>query len=130
MNLDDNGYSDEDKSEHQVDVDYTDRLCIHCGKKEASVFCHADCSTLPMFCSQECVTADGNTYCMVGNNWIQNIHMKRGALSRQAKQRGMPLGKFERGVENGSIHASSRTKHRVALARTLAKFRGGSKRSK
>jgi hypothetical protein len=58
-----------------------------------------------------------------GGNWIGRIHMKKGALTRQAKRHHMSLHAYESAVSSGRMKATTTTKRRVALAKTLAGLR-------
>jgi post-segregation antitoxin (ccd killing protein) len=55
--------------------------------------------------------------------WIQAIHMKKGSLTKQAKDAGMSVSEFaDQTLKKGS-KASTTTKRRAILSKTRAKVR-------
>lgn len=54
--------------------------------------------------------------------WIQDIHMKKGAFTKQAKSAGKSVHEYAE-EEAHSKTATPKTKKRAVLALNLAKFR-------
>jgi len=60
---------------------------------------------------------------MAKKRWIQDAIKKPGALTDQAKKRGMTVVQFSRTVKGNPDHYSTVTKKRVNLANTLRKMK-------
>jgi hypothetical protein len=58
-------------------------------------------------------------------NWIQDMHMKKGAFTAQAEKRGQSVQGFAKKVTKHPDNYSAKTARRAALARTFAKMNKG-----
>jgi len=56
----------------------------------------------------------------MAEHWIQKAHIKKGALTAQAKRAGRTLADY---IAHPPANASATTKRRIALAKTFRKMR-------
>jgi len=58
----------------------------------------------------------------MAEKWIQAMHMKKGAFTRQAKRADKSVSEMSAAVKKNPEDYSSTTRRRAALARTLSKM--------
>lgn len=59
----------------------------------------------------------------MAGNWIQRMHMKKGAFTAKAKAHGESVGEFANQVLKEGSNASTQTKRQASLAKTLRGLR-------
>ena len=103
-----------------------DKPWAACGEDcQSAIYCGAACADHDWYNlghMYECEPVERAARGQHPSKWISKMHLRKGALKRKAKARHESLSEYEHDVESGKIHASTRTKRQVNLARTFSKM--------